>query len=316
MKAVQVSAPGTFEFIDMPAPTMEAGKVLIRPQIISICGSDWPTVNHGRDWIPFPLNPGQPGHEVVAEVVDSDVPGLERGDMVLDIGYSGSARELLLRSPEEVIKLPSIPSAEELVCAQPFGVVLRAVQRWPSMLGKSAVVIGQGAIGQFFTMMLKQQGAGPIIVTDLEDGRLMTSKKMGATQTINASKTDAVQAVKDLTGGKGADFVIEAVGTDATYNQVKDMVRMEGLVQCFGMPKARATGLWLWELMMRNPTVLMTQRGTYDDFKLAVDQISSGKAYVKPLLSHKYSVREIATAFQMAESRADNCLKISMETTW
>ena len=46
------------------------------------------------------------------------------------------------------------------------------------------------------------------------------------------------------------------------------------------------------------------------------DMIGSGKAYVKPLLSHSFSVREIASAFQMAESRADNCMKISMETTW
>jgi len=316
MKAVQVTAPGKFEFIDMPEPALEAGKVLIRPLLISICGSDWPSVNHGRDWIPFPLNPGQPGHEVVAEVVASDTPDLQVGDKVLDIGYSGSARQLLLRSPQEVIKLPASPTAEELVCAQPFGVVLRAVQRWPSVLGKTSVVIGQGAIGQFFTMMLKQQGAGPIITTDLEAGRLLTSQKMGATHTINASKTDAMQAVKDLTGGKGADFVIEAVGTDATYNQVKDMVRMEGLVQCFGMPKARATGLFLWELMMRNPTVLMTQRGNRPDFQLAVDMIGNGSAYVKPLLTHTFGITEIAKAFEMAEHRTDNSIKIVMECNW
>jgi len=316
MKAVHVTAPGKFEFIDMPAPQLEPGKVLIRPQLISICGSDWPTVNHGRDWIPFPLNPGQPGHEVIAEVVASDAPGLEVGDKVLDIGYSGSARELLLRSPAEVLKLPAQPSAEELVCAQPLGVVLRAAQRWPSILGKSAVVIGQGAIGQFFTMLLKQQGAGPIITLDLEDGRLMTSKKMGATHTINSGKEDAIQAVKDLTGGQGADFVIEAVGTDPTYNMVKDLVRMEGLVQCFGMPKQRSTGLFLWELMMRNPMVIMTQRGKREDFQLALDMIGSGQAYVKPLMSHSFPITEIATAFQMAESRADNAMKITMQCTW
>lgn len=316
MKAVQVTAPGTFTFIDMPEPQMEPGKVLIRPLLISICGSDWPTVNHGRDWIPFPLNPGQPGHEVVAEVVASDAPGLEPGDKVLDIGYSGSARQLLLRKPEEVIKLPPQPSLEELVCAQPLGVVLRAAQRWPSVLGKSAVVIGQGAIGQFFTMLLKQQGAGPIITLDLEDGRLLTSKKMGATHTINSSKTDPVQAVKDLTGGKGADFVIEAVGTDATYNQIKDLVRLEGLVQFFGMPKARASSLFLWELMMRNPLVIMTQRGNREDFQLAVDLIGNGSAYVKPLLTHKFPITDIAKAFEMAEHRTDNAIKITMECTW
>ncbi len=316
MKAVLVTAPGTFEFIDMPAPQLEAGKVIIRPLFISICGSDWPTVNHGRDWIKFPLNPGQPGHEVVAEVVASDAPGFEVGDKVLDIGYSGSARELLMRSPAEVLKLPEKPSLEELVCAQPLGVVVRAAQRWPSMLGKSACVIGQGAIGQFFTMLLQAQGAGPIITLDKEDGRLVTSKKMGATHTINVDKEDPIQAVKDLTGGKGADFVIEAVGTDATYNQIKDLVRMEGLVQFFGMPKKRGTDLFLWELMMRNPTVLMTQRGNPKDFQMALDMIGNGKAYVKPLLTHKFGIHDIPAAFQMAESRADNAIKITMECTW
>ena len=56
--------------------------------------------------------------------------------------------------------------------SQPLGVVLHAARKWPSLLGQSAVVVGQGSIGQFFTAVLKMQGAGPIITVDLEGSEL------------------------------------------------------------------------------------------------------------------------------------------------
>lgn len=314
MRAFQLISPLKFQELDIPKPQLEKGSILTRTRFVSICGSDWYTVNHGRDYDTFPLPVGRPIHEVTEEVVESDDPDFQPGDRVLDVGYDGGLKEFHLRRAAQLVKLPNTPSLEELLMSQPLGVVLHAARKWPSLLGKSAVVIGQGSIGQFFTAMLKMQGVSTLITVDLEEGRLITSQKMGATHTVNGSKQEAVQAVKDILGGAGPDMVVEACGQEATYNMAIDMAPKGGLMTFFGLPKYEKTSLKLTDLIRRDNVVYTSNQGERDaDFALARDLIASGKVYVRPLITHKLPVGEIAQAFQLAESRADNAVKIVLE---
>ncbi len=314
MRAYQLTAPREFTEVDLPEPKLEKGTILTKTAFVSICGSDWYTVNHGRDYDVFPLPVGRPIHEVSEIVVESDDPDFAPGDRVLDVAYDGGLKEYHLRTASQLVKLPNSPTLEELLMSQPLGVVLHACRKWPSLLGQSAVVMGQGAIGQFFTAVLKMQGAGPIITVDMEDGRLMTSQKMGATDTLNAGKVNVLEAVKDLTGGKGPDMVVEACGQEATYNMAIDMARKGGMMTFFGLPKYERTSLKLTDLIRRDGVIFTSNQGERDaDFALARDLIASGKVYVRPLISHKLPVGDILTAFQLAENRADNALKIVLE---
>ena len=69
MRAFQLEAPLKWKELDIPKPQLQTGTILTRTTFVSICGSDWYTVNHGRDYDVFPLPVGRPIHEVVEEVV-------------------------------------------------------------------------------------------------------------------------------------------------------------------------------------------------------------------------------------------------------
>ena len=103
---------------------------------------------------------------------------------------------------------------------QPSGTVLYSCQRMGSVLGKSVLVIGQGAIGLSFTMLIAMQGARQVIAVDLLDYRLQWAKDFGATHTINPDKENLAEAVREITGGVGPDVTVEAAGYSETLDAV------------------------------------------------------------------------------------------------
>ncbi len=315
MRAVQVMAPGKTEIIDIPTPQMAAGKVFTRTLLASICGSDWPVVTHDRGDMKYPLPPGLPGHEVVGVVEQSDAAGFEQGDIILDIGYDGAFREFQVRGPEHLLKLPKDRPMDEMLMSQPLGVVIHALRKWrTTVMGQTVVVIGQGTIGQFWTALVKMQGAAKIITLDLEDTRLTLGRKMGSTHQINPSKANAVEAVMGLTGGEGADMVVEAVGSETTYNWAAPMVRRGGSITFYGFPKKAVTPLDFVSLLRKDPTLYTSNKGEKDaDFAAARELIASGQVYVKPLLTHRMPISQVYQAHELAESRADNVMKVVLE---
>ena len=112
--------------------------------------------------------------------------------------------------------------------AQQFGTVIYAMNQHPrDIAGKTAVVIGQGSAGLFWTYLLKRAGASKIIVSDLSDARLKVSKQYGADICINAGQDDLLTVVMDHTQGKGADYVVEAVGQSQTLLQSVEAVNID-----------------------------------------------------------------------------------------
>lgn len=311
MRAIQVVAPRRIELVNLPKPEMASGKVLTRTALVSICGSDWPIAMHTRPEAEYPMEPGRPGHEIVSVVEESDVPELRPGDRVLDIAYDGAFREFQLRDPERLIPLSKDRPLEELLMSQPLGVVLHACHKWPSVLGWSVAVIGQGTIGLFFTMQLRMQGAGPIMTLDLEDGRLALGRRLGATHTINPTTDDPIAAVMDLTGGQGADMVVEAVGQELTYNLCAPLVRKGGYITLYGLAKKNPMLFDFLALTRKEPTIITSTQGDREkDFSLARDLITSGRVDVRPIITHHLAIDQVQRAFELAESREDGVVKI------
>lgn len=311
MRAVQVTAPRRIEIIDVPKPQMAAGKVLTRTAMVSICGSDWPTAMTTQPEASYPMDPGRPGHEVVSIVEESDSPDLRPGDRVLDIAYDGAFKEFQVREPQHLIPLPSDRPLDELLMSQPLGVVMHGCHKWPGILGWSVAVIGQGTIGLFFTMMLRQMGAGPIIAMDLEDGRLALGKKLGSTHTVNTAKEDPIAVVNELTSGAGVDMVVEAVGQESTFNLCAPLVRRSGYITLYGLAKKNPMLLDCIALFRKEPTIFMSSQGDREkDFELARDTIASGRIDVRPLLTHQMPVAQVQRGFELAASRDEGAIKI------
>src|SRR5258706_9835977 len=94
--------------------------------------------------------------------------------------------------------------------------------------GESVVVIGPGPIGLLAIAVAKALGASPVILTGTRNKRLAIGKELGADRVINVTEENAVDIVKQLTGGIGADYVVECAGTEATVNEAIHMANRGG----------------------------------------------------------------------------------------
>ncbi|WP_328402459.1 S-(hydroxymethyl)mycothiol dehydrogenase [Streptomyces sp. NBC_00390] len=102
--------------------------------------------------------------------------------------------------------------------------------------GDSVAVIGCGGVGDAAVVGARLAGAARIIAVDIDDRKLRTAGAMGATHTVNSRDTDPVEAIRELTGGFGADVVIEAVGRPETYEQAFYARDLAGTVVLVGVP--------------------------------------------------------------------------------
>src|SRR5215469_5007261 len=102
--------------------------------------------------------------------------------------------------------------------------------------GDAAAVIGCGGVGCAAVLGARLAGAGTIIGVDIDDRKLAWARELGATHTINSRETDPVEAIRELTGGNGADVVIEAVGRPETYEQAFYARDLAGTVVLVGVP--------------------------------------------------------------------------------
>ncbi|MFC9327075.1 S-(hydroxymethyl)mycothiol dehydrogenase [Kitasatospora sp. NPDC057015] len=107
--------------------------------------------------------------------------------------------------------------------------------------GDSVAVIGCGGVGGAAVMGSRLAGAGKIIAVDIDDRKLETARRLGATHTVNSRTTDAVEAIRSLTEGNGADVVIEAVGRPETYKQAFYARDLAGTVVLVGVPTPEMT---------------------------------------------------------------------------
>jgi S-(hydroxymethyl)glutathione dehydrogenase/alcohol dehydrogenase len=106
--------------------------------------------------------------------------------------------------------------------------------------GASVAVLGAGGIGLSSVALARALGAKDIVAVDVSDDRLYTALELGATATVNATNHDAVAAVREITG-KGADIVLEAIGSPATFRQASEMVADGGRCVMVGIAPAGAT---------------------------------------------------------------------------
>ena len=199
VRAARVVAPGQVEVVSTPAPEPAAGQAQLRPELVTLCGSDLRTVySGGAD--AYPLPPGVSGHEIVARVTASDPAatapdGLAPGTRVLALvtRQQGMA-ERFVTPCSDLIRLPDDLPAEHLVLAQQLGTVVFGCQRVGNVVARSAVVIGQGSAGLLFVAMLRRLGADRILVLDLSDARIAAGLRMGADEAYQPERDDPVPA--------------------------------------------------------------------------------------------------------------------------
>ena len=167
--------------------------------------------------------------------------------------------------------------------------------------GDSVAVIGCGGVGDAAIVGARLAGASTIIAIDRDDKKLQWAKDLGATHTINASQVDAVEAVRELTGGFGADIVIDAVGRPDTWKQAFYARDLAGTVVLVGVPTP--------DMILEMPLVDVFSRGgslksswygdclPERDFPTLVDLYQQGRLPLEKFVTERIKLDDVEEAF-------------------
>lgn len=321
MKATQILAPGRIRFVEITKPPLLSGHAIIKPHYLSLCGSDIHMLYYDFSG-PFPSPLGASGHEMVGviEEIDSTASPAKVGDWVLALSPMHLAMTECIQVPVNlIIALPTNLPPQILLQSQQLGTVIHACKQLPNMIGKTAVIIGQGSAGLYFNYLLKRLGADIIIGLDLEPHRISMSKFYGATHAILNSGTNCMDAVAEITNNSMADLVIEAAGEVSSINLAPHLVKQHGNIIYFGIPRAPIIPFnfqVLFSKYCRTTTVsgAAHEPGLFSTH-LAARMIASGEINVEPLITHTFSFANVMAAYDMAHKRADNCLKVVVKIT-
>jgi L-iditol 2-dehydrogenase len=328
MKAVMLYGVKDLRIEDVEVPEAGDGEVLVKVKAATTCGTDLKIFQRGYVEKVIKL-PTVFGHEWAGEVVEVG-EGLEWPEKGMRVRAGNSAPCLhctmcqkgkynlcenmiwLWGAYAEYIKVPArmvlvnmqeVPqhvSYEEAAITEPLACVLHGVEEARVKLGDTVVIIGAGPIGLLHLLTVKKIGSEKTIIIDLVEERLNFAKKLGADETINAGKEDVVEKVRRLTGGYGAEVVIEAIGLPATWEQALKLVRKGGTVLEFGGCPPRTEIKVDTELLHYGEvTVLGTFHTTPLHFRKALNLIASQTINVKPLITRKMRLEDVKEAFEI-----------------
>ncbi|GAT65108.1 alcohol dehydrogenase [Planomonospora sphaerica] len=167
--------------------------------------------------------------------------------------------------------------------------------------GDSVAVIGCGGVGSAAVLGASLAGAARIIAVDVDDRKLEWAKGFGATHTVNSRQTDAVEAVRELTGGFGADVVIEAVGRPETYKQAFYARDLAGTVVLVGVPTPEMTlELPLLDVFGRGGALKSSWYGDClpsRDFPMLIDLYLQGRLNLDGFVTETVGLGDVEAAF-------------------
>ncbi|KOU54631.1 S-(hydroxymethyl)mycothiol dehydrogenase [Streptomyces sp. WM6378] len=168
--------------------------------------------------------------------------------------------------------------------------------------GDSVAVIGCGGVGDAAIVGAKLAGAARIVAVDIDDRKLATAKAMGATHTVNSRTQDAVETIRELTGGNGADVVIEAVGRPETYKQAFYARDLAGTVVLVGVPTPEMTlELPLLDVFGRGGALKSSWYGDClpsRDFPMLIDLHQQGRIDLGAFVTETIALDEVEKAFE------------------
>ncbi len=331
-------APG-LTVTTVPKPSPGPGEVLIAVRHAGVCGTDL----HIADWDAWAQGRLKPplvvGHEFAGEIVSvgGAVAGLTTGQMVTAEGHivcghclqcrtgnghicrntriigvdlNGAFAEYIVMPATNVLPLNGIPTTVGAVM-DPIGNAFHTVLT-AEIPGSTVLVVGCGPIGCFAVGIARAAGAAKVIASDVNGRRLELARKMGAHLTINAATDDVVRAVRDETGGEGADVVCEMSGVASALHQAFSAVRMGGRVQLLGLPKGQVSIDFATEIIFKGITVYgVIGRKMYDTWHQMRRYLTAGLLDPTPVITHQFPLAKIDDA--LAAIRSGDAGKIILE---
>jgi alcohol dehydrogenase len=178
--------------------------------------------------------------------------------------------------------------------------------------GSTVAIVGSGPIGLAALLTAQFYSPAMIIMIDLDDNRLATARRFGATHTLNSANGLAAQDVKALTGGRGVDTAIEAVGLPATFQLCEDLVAPGGVIANIGVHGAKVE-LHLERLWSQNISITTRLVDTVTT-PMLLKTVQAKKIDARRLITHRFRLDQILDAYETFGHAADtHALKVLIE---
>lgn len=341
MRAVVYRGPKDLRVEEVPVPSIGAREILVKVAVCGVCPTDIKKIHYGT--VPPPRIFG---HETSGTIVKAgagvarlgfkfkigDRVGLHHHVPCMDChycrhrafaqcetykrtgitagfepaggGYAEYVRVMDFCLPG-VVRIPRSNTFEEGAMLEPVNTVLKAVRRLNILRGDNVLVVGQGPIGLMFTRLLKLEGVN-VLATDLLESRLKLAKKFGAKKTLLANQLSTID--------RPFDAAVIAVPSDAAIHQSIQLVRGGGQIMLFAHTKRGS------ELDIDPATVCVDEKdviGSYSsDFTLqreVAQLVFSRQLDMRPFITHRFSLKETASAVALAADPRPDSLKIVVQ---
>ena len=327
-------APGAIGLETAERPIPKEGEVLIRTGGVGICGTD---VSIFRGNHPIARPPLVLGHEACGTVVDTGpaVAAVGPGDRVvvdpkqscgqcpscrkgsyyqctfagtIGVQADGAYADFFLIPARNCFRMPEGMSWEQGALVDTLACALNGMNKADQLWGKTVAILGAGLSAYCFCQLAKLDGAAKVILTGTTDERLKLGRKMGVDVTINACDENVVERIREETDGLGVDLLVDSSGSAQAIRDGILITRTQGTIILYGVFTEPVDALSLRDIQYRELRVLGSAGApwTYD---AAIDLITSGRIDLNPIVTHTFSLDELAKAFEMAEGEERRYVK-------
>jgi 2-desacetyl-2-hydroxyethyl bacteriochlorophyllide A dehydrogenase len=332
MRAVVINAPHDVALKEVPPPEKQPGEVMIQVRGMGICGSD---IAAYKGINPLVTYPRIIGHEIAGEVLE--VPQGETtlmpGDRVVIEPYvycgkcypcmnqrtnccenlkvrgvhvDGAMAERCSHPSHLVHKVPDGVSWERLAMVEPLTISVHAVKRARLAEGEHLAVAGAGPIGLLDAQYALVIGAVPMVIDPLEE-RLALARTLGIPFGINPVEENAVDRVREITGGRMAEAVVEASGSDDAIRSSIDYVAYSGRIALVGWPKREVS--LPTALFTKKELDVMGSRNSRHAFAESIALVAGGKIDVASLVTRTVSFDEAPAAVREIAAYPEKFMK-------
>lgn len=346
MKALVFRGPNQIGIEEVPIPRPAHGEVVIRVTLTTICGTDlhilkgeYPVkpgliIGHEPVGIIHEVGPGVTGYEVGERVLVGAITPCGQCNFCLSGNWSqcggaiggwkfgntiNGAQAEYLRVPHAQTNLAKIPDEltdeQVVLLADIASTGISAAESADLQISDTVAVFAQGPIGLCATAGARLKGASLIIAVESDPVRAKMSKRMGADVVLDFTKQDVVEEIKRLTGRKGVDVAIEALGTQATFENALRVLKPGGTLSSLGVYSGKlSVPLEPFAAGLGDHKIVTTLcPGGKERMRRLMELVRYGRLDLTPLLTHRFSLDQIIEAYKLFGERRDGVIKVAIK---
>jgi 2-desacetyl-2-hydroxyethyl bacteriochlorophyllide A dehydrogenase len=340
MRTAVLEAPRRFRLADRALPATAGGEVVVRIAATAVCHTDHAIYPGEHPGVKYPVVMGHESTGVV-DSVGPGVDGLKAGDPVIinpiiscgrcdscergdhhlcrNAGLfgrevEGSMSEYVRLPARYIYRLPRNVPLADATLIETLATVRHAQERAGLKAGESVVVLGQGTTGLLHTRLAVLAGASPVIAVSRTKWKLDMAARMGAHHALDVAAEKAVDEVLRLTGGSGADVVIDTAGGATTLQAALDMLRPGGRLAPYAVSHECCTGFTTFPLYYKELSIIGSRALTSADMAPSIELVAEGKIDVAGFVSATYPLTQAAEAFEEYERNPGRVLRIVIES--